>query len=110
MANSERNSTGHTNRGAGLIIGAGLLILLGAALQWMQDIFVRFATDNSWLFATVFGGVWNAISIWVSAAAWRQDLQYWPLLLVITGAAMLCSRKPERVAVSESLKGGRQND
>ena len=91
-------------------IGAGALIVLGLALQWIQVCFTRFVSQNSWFFATLFGETWNMIAVWLSAAPWRQDVQYWPLLLVITGAAILFSRTPRRaMATNESCTGARRD-
>jgi hypothetical protein len=71
---------------------AALLISLGLILQWTELFFARFMSRNGWLFATLFGEIWNIINISPSAAQWHQNLRYWPLLLVITGAAILFSR------------------
>jgi hypothetical protein len=91
-------------------VGAGLLILVGLALQWAQVLFAHYVAANSWFFATLFGDVWNMITVWMSAAAWHQDLQYWPLLLVVTGGAILFSRGPKRaMATNESRTGARRD-
>jgi uncharacterized membrane protein YeiB len=111
MRDAERNSSNHTvdNRTT-VAIAAGILMLVGSALQWVELLFTRFVSDNSWLFATLFGQAWNMINVWLSAAQWHQDLQYWPLLLVITGGVILFSRGPKpAVAVSESRMGARRD-
>jgi hypothetical protein len=65
---------------------------------------------NTWFFATLFGQAWNMISVWMSSAAWHQDLQYWPLLLVVTGGAILFSQGPKRaMATNESRTGARRD-
>lgn len=69
-----------------------LLIALGLILQWTELLFTRFISRNAWFFATLFGEIWNIINISRSAAHWHENLRYWPLLLVITGAAILFSR------------------
>jgi hypothetical protein len=110
MMNSERNSNGTNGKGTVLALSAGSLIALGLALQWVEVLFSRFVSQNSWFFATLFGEAWNMISVWLSAASWHQDMQYWPLLLVITGGAILLSRSPRRAVVpSESRTGARRN-
>ncbi|HTZ74085.1 MAG TPA: hypothetical protein VMB47_09200 [Candidatus Aquilonibacter sp.] len=111
MANAERNSSNHgCNGGTIAMAGAALLIALGVALQWIELLFARFVADNSWFFATLFGETWNMINVWLSAAAWHQDLQYWPMLFVITGAAILFSRTPRQAMVrSEARTGARQD-
>jgi hypothetical protein len=114
MANTDRNSSNHGNHGCNkrtiAAAVAGVLIALGVALQWVELLFTRFGADNSWFFATLFGETWNMINVWLSAVPWQQNVQYWPLLLVITGAALLFSRAPRPVAVkSESRTGARQD-
>lgn len=110
MTNSERNSNQANCNGTLLALSAGSLIALGLALQWLEVLFTRFVSQNSWFFATLFGEAWNMITVWLSAASWHQDVQYWPLLLVITGGAILFSRSPRRaVVVSEARTGARRN-
>lgn len=110
MMNSERNSNHVSGKGTFLVLSAGSLIALGLALQWAEVIFTRLVSQNSWFFATLFGEAWNMMSVWLSAASWHQDLQYWPLLLVITGGAILFSRSPRRAVVTgESQTGARRN-
>lgn len=111
MMNSERISNHVNGKGTLLALSAGSLIALGLALQWVEVLFTRFVSQNSWFFATLIGEAWNMISVWLSAASWHQDVQYWPLLLVITGAAILFSRTPRRAAVvtSETRTGARRN-
>jgi len=111
MANTERNSSNHgCDKGTIAMAAAGVLIALGAALQWVELLFTRFVADNSWFFATLFGETWNMINVWFSAAAWHQDLQYWPLLLVVTGAAILFSRTPRQAAASSESRTGAGRD
>lgn len=110
MTNSERNSNHANCNGTLLALSAGSLIALGLALQWLEVLFTRFVSQNSWFFATLFGEAWNMITVWLSVASWHQDVQYWPLLLVITGGAILFSRSPRRaVVVSEARIGARRN-
>ena len=98
-----------TDKGTAVVLGAGLLIVMGLALQWVEVLCVRFVSANSWFFATLFGEAWNMINVWLASAPWHQDVQYWPLLLVVTGVAILFSRngKERAVAVSEVRKGAR---
>lgn len=114
MTNLDRNSIQRAeschNQRTTWAIGAGALIVLGLALQWIQVLFTQFVSQNSWFFATLFGETWNMIAVWLSVAPWRQDVQYWPLLLVITGAAILFSRTPcKSMAMSESRTGARRD-
>lgn len=115
MTNSERNSTQaiekcHRADRTTWALGAGALIVLGLALQWIQVLFTQIVSQNSWFFATLFGEAWNMITVWLSAAPWHQDVQYWPLLLVITGGAILFSRSPRTaMAKNESRTGARHN-
>ncbi len=111
MANTDRNSPNHaSNKSTVAMVAAGLLIALGATLQWIEVLFTRFVADNSWFFATLFGETWNMINVWLSAAAWHQDLQYWPLLLVITGGAILFSRTPRQAVVTNESRTGAGQD
>lgn len=71
---------------------AAILIALGLVLQWTELLFTRIFLHNGWLFATLFGEIWNIITVSLSATEWHQNLHYWPLLLVVTGAAILLSR------------------
>jgi hypothetical protein len=116
MTNSDRNSIAaidkchRADRRTTWAIGAGALIALGLALQWIQVLFTQMVSQNSWFFATLFGETWNMITVWLSAAPWHEDVQYWPLLLVITGAAILFSRSPRRaMATNESRTGARRD-
>jgi hypothetical protein len=109
MKNSERNLTQSSEKGSAAVLGAGLLILVGLGLQWFEMLCSRFISENSWFFATLFSEAWNMINVWLSAAPWHQDLQFWPLLLVITGAAILFARGPQAaMAKSESRTGVRR--
>jgi uncharacterized membrane protein len=76
-------------------VAAGMLIGLGLVLQWIEVLFTHVVARNTWFFATLFDETWNMINIWL-ASVWDGDLHYWPLLLVITGAAILLSRGPKR--------------
>ena len=110
MTNSNGNGLLHIEKRTAVAVGAGVLIALGLALQWIEVLFARFIAENSWCFATLLGQAWNMITVWLSAAPWHQDVQYWPLLLVITGGAILFSRTPKRaVAVSQSRLGARRD-
>ncbi|MGH9574392.1 MAG: hypothetical protein ACRD40_12810 [Candidatus Acidiferrales bacterium] len=76
---------------------AAILIALGLVLQWTELLFTRVTTHNAWLFTTLFGEIWNIIELSPSATQWHQNLYYWPLLLVIIGAAILFSRFNEKL-------------
>ena len=74
------------------VLFAAVLIALGLVLQWTELLFTRIVAHNAWLFTTLFGEIWNIIDLSPSATQWHQNLYYWPLLLVIIGAAILFSR------------------
>jgi hypothetical protein len=76
---------------------AAVLIALGLAFQWTELLFMRLFGHNAWLFDTLFGEIWNIISLSPSAMQWDQNLHCWPLLLVITGAAILFSRSRNKL-------------
>jgi hypothetical protein len=68
---------------------AAILIALGFVLQWMELLFTRIVGHNEWLLGTLFGEIWNIIDLSPSVRQGHQNLYYWPLLLVIIGAAIL---------------------
>ena len=86
----------HKNKIAALF--AGILIALGLALQCSEMLFTRLFAHDGWLFATLFGGIWNIITSSPSAMQWHQNLYCWPLLLVITGGAILFSRNCKKLS------------
>jgi hypothetical protein len=108
---ASQNSSNHISaKRTGVVFGASMLIMAGFTLQWVQALCVHFVSDNTWFFATLFGQAWNMINIWLSAAPWHEDLRFWPLLLVITGAAILFSRgSTPAMATSEAHDGARRN-
>lgn len=87
----DRNLNGCLRNRAAILF-AGIVIALGLVLQWTELLLVRIVAHNAWLFATLFGEIWNIIDLSPAAMQWRQNLYYGPLLLVIAGAAMLFSR------------------
>lgn len=89
-----------------MAMGAGILIVTGLALQWIEVVCARFVGQNAWFFSTLFGEAWNMIDLWLSAAPWHQDLQYWPLLLVVTGAVILFSRNGRPQAAAVRVRSG----
>lgn len=91
MKESNANLGGCVRNSRLAVFFAAILIALGLVLQWTELLFTRFYAHNGWLFATLFGEIWNIISISPAAMQWHQNLYYWPLLLVITGAAILFS-------------------
>ncbi len=75
-----------------IVLFAGILIVLGLILQWTELLFTHVVAHNAWLFATLFGEMWNIINLSPTAMQLHRNLYYGPLLLVITGAAILFSR------------------
>lgn len=69
---------------------AGIFIGMGLVLQWVEVLAAHYLT-KAWLLATLLNESWSIIRLCFSTAPWRQELFYWPLLLVVTGAAMLFS-------------------
>ncbi|HEY3940487.1 MAG TPA: hypothetical protein VGL97_23870 [Bryobacteraceae bacterium] len=103
MTNSNANSLCPVDKRSVIAVSAGLLIGLGLILQWIEVLFTHFVPRNAWVFATLFGEIWNAIEVWLSLAPSHQDLRYLPLVLVVTGAAILFSRRSKRAStVSQS--------
>jgi hypothetical protein len=111
MTNAEGRSEGHGFEGsATMAMGAGILIAAGLALQWIEVVCARFVGQNAWFFSTLFGEAWNMLNVWLSAAPWHQDLQYWPLLLVATGAAILFSGNKKREPARVEARSGARRD
>lgn len=106
----ERGAVRATAAATNAAWGAGMLILLGLALQWIEFLSARFASENSWFLSTLFGEVWNMITLWFSTTPWRDDVRYWPLLLVIVGGAILFSRGSWRESPEASQKLRVRND
>ncbi len=86
----------HKNKVAAF--SAGILIALGLALQCTEVLFAHFFGRDGWLFATLFGGIWNIISSSPSAMQWDRVLYDWPLLLVVTGGAILFSHNCKKLS------------
>lgn len=74
------------------VFAAAILIALGLVFQWTELLFTRITAHNAWLFTTLFGEIWNIIDLSPLVAQWHRNLYYWPLLLVIIGAAILFTR------------------
>jgi len=97
MIEPDANSNRCVRKNGIVVFFAALLIVLGLVLQWTELLFTHVVTDNAWFFATLFGEIWNIINLSPSAAQWHESFYYWPLLLVIIGAAILFSRCNEKL-------------
>ena len=93
MTNSSTNVLLRPDKRSIVAVLAGVLIGLGLVLQWIEVLASRYVTKDAWFVATLLSESWSIIKLLLSAAPWRQELFYWPLLLVITGAAMLFSHR-----------------
>jgi hypothetical protein len=95
MTSANRKCLLGIDRRSIVAIAAGILIGMGLALQWTEVIVSRLFGPNSWFLATLLAQAWNMMNVWMSAQMWQQEISYLPLLLVITGGAILFSLCPK---------------
>jgi hypothetical protein len=68
---------------------AGVLILLGVVLQLGVLGYGHFDPRNYWLFSVFVSGIWNMLALRLNAPGVQDVLQFWPLILVGSGLAVL---------------------
>jgi len=68
---------------------AGVLILLGVVLQLGVLGYGHFDPRNFWLFSVFVSGIWNMLALRLNAPGVQDVLQFWPLILVGSGLAVL---------------------
>lgn len=74
-------------------LGAGLLILLGIVFQLWVLGYGRLNTDSFWSLSLISGTIWNMLNVWLKSTALQETIQFWPLLLVAAGVAVLLSMR-----------------
>jgi hypothetical protein len=73
--------------------GATALILLGVVFQLGELGYGHFDPRNYWLFSVFASGIWNMLALRLAPGV-HDMIQFWPLILVGTGlAVLLVSRK-----------------
>jgi hypothetical protein len=82
----------------GLLLAAGLLILVGTVFQLAQFGYDGLAVKNLWFISMIAGNIWNLLAAHFNLPALGELLRFWPMALVAAGLALLavpysaCSR------------------
>ena len=109
MTNVERQPhTAASISGAAVLVAlAGLLILLGIVFQLAELGYGHVRPDNIWLFSVIASGIWNVLSLRLNTPALQELFQFWPLLLVGFGLAiMLAARENQSRRFARSRAKG----
>jgi len=94
MTNEHRElRNGHSISMAIVLTVAALLLLLGTVLQLGDLGFGQLSPSSFWLVRIVIEGIWNALVAISSAPVLQELRQFWPLLLVSLGLALLLATK-----------------
>jgi len=81
------------NTTPGMAAAATMLILLGIVFQLGELGYSHFDPRNYWLFSVFASGIWNMLALRLAPGV-HDMIQFWPLILVGTGlAVLLVSRK-----------------
>ena len=90
VANANRQVTSkHLISAAALgWITAGLLLLVGTALQLGELGYGPYQPMNRWLFSMIADALWRMLTL-LDGALLQYVLHYWPLLLISFGLAIL---------------------
>jgi len=97
MTNVERQSHAAPVSGAAVLAAlAGLLILLGIVFQLAELGYGHVRPDNIWLFSVIASGIWNILSLRLNTPALQELFQFWPLLLVGFGVAIMLAARENR--------------
>ena len=76
------------------VTSAAVLILLGIAFQLGELGYGHFDPRNYWLFSVFASGIWNMLALRLDGPGVRDLIQFWPLILVGIGfAVLLVARK-----------------
>ncbi len=109
MANANRQVISRRLISAGAVgwIAAGILIALGAALQLGELGYGPYQPANRWLFSLLATGGWHMLTL-LDGTVQQYVFQFWPLLLVLFGCAILSlannrNRADENVAASSRM-------
>ena len=90
MANANRRVTSKQSISTGALgwITAGVMLFLGAALQLGELGYGPYQPVNRWLFSVFADAAWRMLTL-LDGAMLRYILQNWPLLLILSGLAIL---------------------
>jgi hypothetical protein len=87
-ANRQVNSKHSISTAAWGWVTAGLLLSLGAALQFGELGNGPYQPMNRWLFSMIADAIWRMLTL-LDGVMLQYLLQYWPLLLISFGLAIL---------------------
>jgi hypothetical protein len=73
-------------------VGATILILTGVVFQLAELAYAHLSGDGLWLFSVLATNIWNMLALKFNDSAVQQMLQYWPLLLIGAGLAILFAK------------------
>jgi hypothetical protein len=83
-------------------ISAGFLILLGTVVQLGVLGYGPASSHNFWLLSLIAGSVWQMLAAHPIAPALNAQLQFWPMLLVAIGLAILFdARRGHRIRAGD---------
>jgi hypothetical protein len=107
MTNANRQFPIEVGVSGTAILAAGVLILLGVAFQLGELGYGHFDPRNYWLFSVFVSGIWNMLALRLNAPGVQDMIQFWPLILVGTGlAVLLVSRRNGRSRASSGRNAG----
>lgn len=87
-------------------VGAGLLILLGLALQVAELAYGHLIRENPWIISVTVQAIWNMLTELLGSLALPDMMRFWPLLLVLAGCSILAvlNRRSPIQAVCEAQR------
>ncbi|MGA3293769.1 MAG: hypothetical protein ABSE45_07275 [Candidatus Acidiferrales bacterium] len=92
MTSEDRRAPLHTfTRSTALIPGAALLILVGVVLQLGELGYGRLNLDNFWMLSVISSAICSLFDACIRSTALAGMFQFWPLVLVVIGCAILMS-------------------
>lgn len=92
----------------GTSLAAGFLIIVGVVFQLVQFGYDGLAVKNLWFLSMIGANIWNFLAVRSNLPALGALLRFWPLLLVVTGLALLAipySRCMRLNACEERISG-----
>lgn len=90
--------------------GAGLLILVGLALQLGTLGYGHVQLGNIWIASTVVESVWSMLIAQLDAPGVQALATFWPLLLISMGMTiLLVTRRKETQPVLSRSRGGQNH-
>lgn len=87
-------------------IGATILILTGVIFQLAELTYAHLRGDGLWFFSVLASNIWNMLALKFNAPAVQQMAEYWPLLLIGAGLAMLLAKGQSRDSRTAARRSG----